>query len=605
MKILGIHYGHDANAAIIEDGKVLFAISEERINRKKFYWGFPFQSIAWCLKHTDLAPQQIDHVALVNLNAQQDTLGNTLPNFYERLNRRVPQFASVLNLPLIIFDNLVQGNLRRSIARSMLFETLKDLGFPKHKVRFVDHHLAHAAGAFFLSGFRDSLVVTSDGKGDLVSHRTYLARDNYFEYLHESPDFNSIGLFYSCITEYLGFKVLRHEGKITGLAAYGDPKKTAHIPPPVSLSANGMSTQNNLIPEARFNDVYWGYRQFYEEDPQLFYKILTTKSAVLFEYARYATNQLFKKSFSGLEKEHVAAFAQKHLEDVLVKLVHQQVKRYNTNRVAMSGGTFGNVRLNQKIAELPEVDEVYIQPAMGDGGLGVGSAVWMYWDLSEKWEHEFLEQVYLGPEYSDDQIFKAIQAVGLPHLKLDDIEGEVGKALKNNKIVGRFHGQMEWGPRALGNRSILASPQDATINETLNHRLNRTEFMPFAPIILEDHAADYFVGYASEQLAPRFMTVTYEVAPPKRNLIPAVVHVDGTARPQVVRESENPSLHRILSAYLKQSGLPVLINTSFNMHEEPIVCTPQDAIRAYQAGAIDILAIGNYWVSDESLLPKS
>ena len=247
MKILGIHYGHDSNVALIENGKIKFTISEERINRKKFYQGFPFLSIKATLDYSNLNPQDIDKVALVNLNAQQETLGNTIDNFYSRLNADVPWYAYALRTPLSIFDNLTQLKIRRSIAKKMLLNTVDKLGFDNKKVSFVDHHLAHAAGAFFLSGFKDALVFTSDGKGDLVSHRTYQAQNSTFKQLYESQDFDSIGLFYSCVTVYLGFQALRHEGKITGLAAYGDIQKSQHIPSPVTLNAESTALKNVLF----------------------------------------------------------------------------------------------------------------------------------------------------------------------------------------------------------------------------------------------------------------------------------------------------------------------------------------------------------------------
>jgi len=318
----------------------------------------------------------------------------------------------------------------------------------------------------------------------------------------------------------------------------------------------------------------------------------------MFETARHRFMNFLENEFAGFARENVAAFAQKCLEEVLLKLVQEQVQKHKIPNIALSGGTFGNVRLNQKIAELDGVQSIYVQPAMGDGGLGVGGAVWEYWNSQKTWNHSFLPQVYLGPEFTDKQVLEALKNTDLTYKKVKNIEHHIAKAMAEGKIVGRFKGRMEWGPRALGNRSIIASAKDAKINQELNDRLKRTEFMPFAPIILEEFASEYFKGYQSDQVAPRFMTVTYDVEESKHSQIPAVVHVDGTARPQVVLKKDNSSLQKILSKYLELTGIPVLINTSFNMHEEPIVCTPDDAIRAYQQGAIDILAIENYWVTE-------
>jgi len=596
MRILGIHYGHDSNAGIIEDGEVLYAISEERLNRKKFHRGFPFLSISSALNYCRLQPDDIDILAVVNLNAQEETLGGNLKNFYTRINRPVPWPAHILSAPISAADNILGLTLRRSIAKKKVRDTLRRLGFNPEKVRFVDHHLAHAAGAFFLSGFEEALVFTSDGKGDHISHGTYLAGPNVFKKLHESRAFDSVGFFYTCITAYLGFKKLRHEGKITGLAAYGTFDKVKHIKSPIGPNNELTEIRNFLISEKEAKNIYRVYVKMLKENPKLLYQWITSYSAVMAEYSQYCFEKYFKTSFDGMSREHVAAFAQKHLENTVTTLVDVQVSQYGTSNVCLSGGTFGNVRLNQKISQLKGVKSVYIQPAMADTGLGVGGALWEYWRLQSKWNHRFLSKVFLGPEFSDQQIVDILKRYDLNFERIEDIEKHIALLLWEGKIIGRYTGRMEWGPRALGNRSILVTATDDSINQTLNKRLKRTEFMPFAPIILEEYASQYFKGYNSQQPAPRFMTITYDVFESKKSQIPAVVHVDGTARPQVVRMSDNPSLYKVLTEYHRLSNIPVLINTSFNMHEEPIVCTPDDAVRSFLQGAVDLLAIENYLV---------
>ncbi len=596
MKILGIHYGHDANAAIVDNGKVIFAVSEERLNRKKFHRGFPFLSIRSALDETGLKADEIDVVALVNLNAQEETLGSNLKTFYERINKDVPWHARFMNIPLSIVDNIFNTTIRRKIALRIVMNTIERCGFKKDRVRLVDHHLSHAAGAFFPSGFREALVFTCDGKGDHVSHRSYVVRNNLFEKISESKDFDSAGFFYTCITYYLGFKKLRHEGKITGLAAYGDFEKVRDVPSPLGFDNHGTFLRNLLISERETRHLLLVYLKMVGENPGLLLKWLTSYSAIMSEYSQYRFEEYFKKCFNGIPREHVAAFAQKHLEDNIVKLVQWLLNRYKIPTICLSGGTFGNVRLNQKISELEGVDRVYIQPAMGDGGLSVGAALWEFWRYERTWRHEFLSDVYLGLSFSEGEVLAALKKNGAPYQKVNHIETHIAKALCEGKIVGRYTGPMEWGPRALGNRTILATATDVEINKTLNDRLKRTEFMPFAPIIIEEHAPSYFKDYSHEDLAANFMTITYEVKEDKTSLIPAVVHVDGTARPQVVSKKTNSSLYRVLSEYYRMTGISVLINTSFNMHEEPIVCTPEDALRAYRQGAVDILAIEDYLV---------
>lgn len=601
MKILGVHYGHDSCAAIIDHGEAIYAVSEERLNRKKFHRGFPFLSIQAALDYTGFQPEDIDHVSLVNRNAQEETLGGSLKNFYKSINRSTPWHAKFLNGPVCALDNLFGFTLRRRIARDLVLSILEGLGFPRDKVAFTDHHFAHAAGAFFLSGFKDALVITSDGKGDHVSHRTYTVRNNKYEMQHESQAFDSAGFFYSCITAYLGFKKLRHEGKITGLAAYGNFDEVKHISSPLGLSEDGNQLRNFLIPEKEARNIFQVYWRMLGEDPALLYRWVTSFSAVMSEYSQYRFDLYYKDQFKNVAREHVASFAQKHLEDTVSALVENQIRKHGIADICLSGGTFGNVRLNQKIAELQGVGLVYVQPAMGDGGLAVGGALWEYWSRQSEWRPDLLRTVFLGPDYPDSEIEAALKKYNLFYEKVDRIEKRIVDALMDGKVVARYTGRMEWGPRAQGNRTILATALDPGINKELNDRLKRTEFMPFAPIILEEFADQYLRGYRPEHLAGRFMTITYDVMDDKQAKIPAVVHVDGTARPQVVRHDECPSLYTVLREYYGRTEIPALINTSFNMHEEPIVCTPDDAVRAFLDGGLDVLAIENYFI--EAPLP--
>ena len=324
-------------------------------------------------------------------------------------------------------------------------------------------------------------------------------------------------------------------------------------------------------------------------------KLIANYSAIRFQYAMLVYNRFLNKTFKNFSREDVSAFAQDNLEELAVDLVTNTINNEKNVNICLSGGTFANVRVNQKILEIDNVKNIFVQQGMGDGGLAVGAALWIYKNKNKDWKPRFKKTVYLGLGFSDDKIKKTLSSekkIMFNHHQ--KIEKEIALAISKNKIIGRFNGPMEWGPRALGNRSILASPSDASINSTLNERLSRTEFMPFAPIIMEEYASEFFSGYDKSHIASRFMTITYDVFKEKHSIIPAVVHVDGTARPQVVRREDNISLHTILNEYYKLTGVPVLINTSFNIHGEPIVYTPKDAIRSFKKKAVDILAIGNY-----------
>ena len=274
----------------------------------------------------------------------------------------------------------------------------------------------------------------------------------------------------------------------------------------------------------------------------------------------------------------------------------KKLEDYKFTNICLAGGVFANVKLNQKIMELSGIKNVYIQPAMDDAGAALGAALHVNMRLNKNKEWTGLETVYTGPDFTESEIKNALEKYNLPVRRLKCHEEELGRWIYEGKIIGRFNGATEWGSRALGNRSILVRPIEKEINDTLNKRLKRTEFMPFAPSVLDEDASNILRGYSPDHIASRYMTLTYHVNPSMINLIPAVVHVDGTARPQVVFEEDNPSYYKIIKAYKKYSGVGCVINTSFNMHEEPIVNSPEDAIRALLSGAVDILSLGEFVV---------
>lgn len=597
MNILGIHFGHDANAALIQDGRITFAISEERIARVKGWRGFPYKSIEWVLGQAGLAPSDIDKIAVVNVRAQDETLGGNLKNFYLRLGRPSPLWAQALHIPFGVLDSLMGTKFRRSIARRMLAGALRDLGFGPDQIVGVDHHLAHAAGAFFMSGYDDALVFTADGKGDGVSHRTYSAKGVQLTELAASRDFDSPGFFYASITGFLGFRKLRHEGKITGLAAFGNMANVEHVRSPLVLSGDKRRFRNSLIPDAEANNWWLGLLGYAVRHPLAFAGAICRTSSVMAEYTQTAFEAYFAKVFKDTAREDIACFAQTQLERTMTDLIRNQLPAGKPVNIAMSGGVFANVRLNQKVRELDGVKSVFIQPAMADDGLGVGAALLVHTQTGGAFVPAPVESVYFGPSYDDDEIGAALKARGLSAEYHADIETVIAEALAEKKIVGRFNKGMEWGPRALGHRSILGDPTDPAINDLLNNRLGRTEFMPFAPLIMFEHAGEWLRDWNPDHVPANFMTITYDVDPEKASRIGAVVHIDGTARPQIVKKETTPSLHKVMSTYYRRTGIPVLINTSFNMHEEPIVCSPDDAARAFEQGAVDLLAAGNWLVT--------
>jgi carbamoyltransferase len=296
------------------------------------------------------------------------------------------------------------------------------------------------------------------------------------------------------------------------------------------------------------------------------------------------------------KKEDIAAAAQLRFEQVMLEYVLEAVRFTGLDHVALAGGVFGNVRLNQKIAELKEVKDLFIHPGMSDQGISLGVGLKFLAD-NLNLKPKKIDNVYWGPEYSDDQIKQALENGRMNFNRIEDIEIEVARLLTQGKTFARFNGRMEYGPRALGNRSILYQTTDATVNDWLNKKLRRAEFMPFAPVTLQEYASDCYINIDKVKYNTKFMTISIYCTDWMKKTSPAVVHIDGTARPQLIEENDNPSYYRILKEYHRLTGIPSLVNTSFNMHEEPIVSSPDDAIRAFKAAKLDFLAIGNYLVT--------
>jgi carbamoyltransferase len=420
------------------------------------------------------------------------------------------------------------------------------------KLKRHSHHNTHAANAFYASGMDEALVVTLDGYGSGNAGGIYQGGPNGIRNLIRFSFPNSLGQFYEHVTSALGFKPSRHEGKIVGLAAYGNKE---------------------LLTPALLD-------RFVLKDGDI--------------VMRAAGNYLFARALAETySKRDIAAAYQNVLEVVATRTVGWWLKKTGMKKVVMSGGVHANVKLNQRLREIAEVEEIFVYPNMGDGGCGTGAAM-MAFDPAVRWGP--LENVYYGPDYSEQEIADALHRNGLPAERMDNIEERVAELLSQDAIIGRFNGRMEYGPRSLGNRSVLYPPKDPAVNQWLNKQLGRTEFMPFAPAALASEAHKLFRNLNGCEKTAEFMTVTFDCTEKMKQKCPAAVHVDGTARPQLVSEKTNASFHRILKRFHELSGIPALINTSFNMHEEPIVCSPDDAIRAFMLGNIDYLAIGDFLV---------
>ena len=544
---------HNAGAALLEDGRLVAAVEEERLSRIKMDARYPFRAIDWVRRFGDDAATPIAVARLPRLAMVRDVWRNM--RYWASHSETAAQQRHFLNAMLSFPLNAIAEKLG---GKAALPTELRQRA--RHNIR---HHHAHAAGAYHCCPWPDErvLVITLDGSGDADCGTVWIGEHGRMEQQLAIPAPHSIGGVYTAFTRHLGFQPTRHEGKVLGLAAYGDPHPFA----------------DKLAAHIRLDGDY----------PQL-----DTPLAQL-AYQRFSP-EIAARLAQGLNREEVAAGLQQVTEQTVLHFVQHWVAKTGIHKLALAGGVFANVKLNQRILQLAEVENLYIFPNMGDGGLAAGAAMAAYAAEQGGLPPQLLGSLYLGEDIGSDDAKTALEQAGLACHRPENLAREAAQLLAEGKVVARAAGRMEFGPRALGNRTLFASCGDATINQWLNEKLKRTEFMPFAPIIMEEHAADYFPDWKPEHVAARFMTITYDASDLAKKTIPAAIHVDGTARPQVLRRQDNPEVHALLSAYHDLTGVPALINTSFNMHEEPIVCTAADAVRAFQLGHLDALICADW-----------
>lgn len=599
MIILGINPGFDSTAALVVDGRLVAAVEEERLSRTKMHLGFPHRAIDEALRVAGLDASDVDkvtfsfgdyldaHPAITQLLLRESGFPFNPESPLEPA-RMLRSVLTVVREPGVLAPGLGKsaGRFRQQNEAAYL-KALRAHGVNVDNLEAIDHHLSHAASAYYSSGYDECLVVTADGCGDGRSVTVSIARPEGFELIATSPEDISAGFMYSSVTSFLGFRAHRHEGKITGLAAYGDPEKCyEHFLPCLGVAGDGGTLTCDVGSDSWIENA-----RYLKRLPRGRYYRKQVMNAYEEHYAR---------NLAGESREDIAAAVQRRLEDVMIQFVRPLLQRTGMRKLALAGGVFANVKLNQRLYEMTEVDEIFVHPNMGDGGNAVGSALHAYHTAHRNGGAGALPDVYLGPSFSDAEIEHELKSRGLSYTHSDNVEAEIAEILAQGRIVGRFNGRMEYGPRALGNRSILASPKDASVNDSLNQRLHRTEFMPFAPSVMAEDAREYFLLSDGDERAAEFMTITCDVRSEQKERIPAVTHVDGTARPQLVRQDVNPSYHRILQEYKQRTGLSTFINTSFNVHEEPIVCTPADACTAFEQDSVDVLAIGNFLVSQDA-----
>ena len=581
MRILGISDHITAGAAVVEDGRVIAAVNEERLVRKKMCMGFPRESIRKVLELAGLEAGQIDAIAVgsktgefldeyVSVDGGVFSLDEgIIKDLFFTIGAKTGGLRSKFPIIEDLYYRLKQPLFAR--RRKRVHQVLsEEFGF-HCPIEFISHHYAHAASAYYASGYRDALLVTLDGAGDGHSSHVYSVRDGEFELVHAVAAFDSLGCYYAYATEICGFKAGKHEGKLTGLSAHGKPT----------------------------------YRELFERNIQYHDGTMSNVTGL---FREPAIRKLRGALPSDFKREDLAASIQELSEDITVRYVSHWLEKTGQHHVGMAGGVFANVLINQKVYEIEGVESVFPFPAMSDEGIAAGSALVRYHEKegagAPSPERAF-ETVYLGPEFSDAEIAAALDAKGVEYSRPDDLECEVARLLSENYVVARFAGRMEYGPRALGNRSILYRPDDPSVNDWLNERLNRTEFMPFAPATIMENAERCYPHVDGVKHAAQFMTITQDCSEEMRRNCGGVVHVDGTARPQLVRQQDNPGYYKIIQEFEKLTGLPAIVNTSFNLHEEPIVCTPEDAVRAFLIGHLDVLAVGPFLAMNPKLVKPS
>jgi carbamoyltransferase len=556
MIILGLSpTAHESAAGLLVDGTLVAAAAEERFTRVKNAGGFPYQAVEYCLRRAGVRPAEIDCVAYAALPNHEEhrrdlaAYGRNILYVTATNDHPLRKFRHLANYTRNVFVTMRCGAKQHDIRLGLAALGIGD------KLVYVDHQRAHCASAYYASRFDRCLVVSLDGYGSGNAGAFYVGEGGRLRLLTNVPYPHSLGTFYRRVTQALGFKPNQHEGKIVGLAAFGNP----HV-------------------------LYDEIRARFDLDHDDYYRFKSSQDPF------FETHLLDRHS-----REDIAAAYQRVLEDVSTEYISRWARRIAVRHVACAGGVFANVKLNQRVLALENIDQLFVFPAMGDGGVGVGAAMTVHADVTDT-RPTPLHDVYLGPDYTERAIERALASAGLLYRKPANLESELADLLVANRVIARFTGAMEFGPRALGNRSILYPASDPAVNTWLNKRLRRTEFMPFAPISLDEHAAELYEGIGGVRHAAQFMTVTANCSATMRRQSPAAVHVDGTARPQLVTKDVNGPAYRVLKCYYERTGIPTLIYTSFNMHEEPIVCSPEDAIRAWHDGALDVLALGPFIV---------
>jgi carbamoyltransferase len=556
--ILGIScFYHDSSACVVRDGQIIAAAQEERFSRVKNTSEFPIQSINFCMQQAGVTLQDVDAVAYFEKP-------------FLKFARVVADHVSAWPFSWPGFHRSMPKWLSHRLALPTLIE--EELTF-KGPIYFLKHHLSHAASAFYPSPFESAAILTADGVGEWATlsvgkgEGRRILIDREIHYPH------SLGLLYTAVTTFLGFDAHGGEGKTMGLAGYGDPKSYRDKLKEVArLHTDGSFELDQSYFAFRYGQRMW-----------------SAKWEKLFGRPR-ATGEPWEQRHYDL-----AAACQEFIENCFILNARLLQKSTGLKNLCLAGGVTLNCVANAKILDQTDFQDVFVQPAAGDAGGSVGSALWVQHQLQPNCERQVMRHAYLGPEFSKREIERAFKAAKLSYREMDEAAlcKYVARAIHDNKAIGWFQGRMEFGPRALGNRSIIGNPTFAGMKDILNLRIKKREaFRPFAPIVLQENANEYF----NLNVASPYMLLAPQVRPEAQGRVPAITHVDGTARVQTCDKTSNPKLRRLIEEFHSLSGVPVIINTSFNRKGEPVVCQPEHAIDCFKHTQMDLLAIGDFVV---------
>ena len=571
MNILGINAYHaDASAALLKDGMIAAAAEEERFNRIKHSAGFPEQAIRYCLREGGLSIADVDHIAVSSkpVDHIEDEILFILsgrPTYSKKIQDRLQNVAKHRDIPAAIRSAI---DIDASEIHAEIFN--------------VEHHVAHMASAYLASGFSEAAILSVDGFGDFASTMLGVGEASSIKVLEKVLFPHSLGMFYTMVTQYLGFGNYGDEGKVMGLASFGKPIYFDKMREIVRPSMKNFFE----LDLSYFTHHIHGVDMSWDDAVPKLEPIYSEKMIAEFGPPREEGLRVNRTH------EDIAASMQKVLEESLISILNFLAFRTKCPNLAMAGGVALNCSANGKILARTPFNKVFIQPAASDAGTALGAALYVYCSLLGNDRTWAMENAYLGPAYGAEEIETALTAEGFSYTKPEKITDVCAELLSAGKIIGWFQGRMEFGPRALGNRSILADPRQKRTRELMNSRIkNRETFRPFAASVLEDYQAEYFY---IEEPSP-FMLFAHRVREGVRDRIPAVCHADDTIRLQSVSRRNNPRYWELIESFREKTGIPLILNTSFN-ENEPIVCTPADAIRCFRETRMDALAIGDFLV---------